>query len=115
MMDRRAADSPEALPFHLAMSTSLQQPAAESLGLPRESAAMPRILGDVGSATDGPTLIVVGGLHGNEPAGVGALQRVFARLRADDCLPRGRLVGLSGNRAALAVGPITSPSRAPSP
>ncbi len=64
----------------------------------------PRILGDIGDPTDGPTLIVIGGLHGNEPAGVKALQRFFARLEADGSSIAGRVIGLSGNRRALAMG-----------
>lgn len=86
------------------MSTSLQQPAAASHAQSKPDTAPPRILGDVGNTTDGPTLIIVGGLHGNEPAGVESLRRVFARMKADACEPCGRLVGLTGNRAALAQG-----------
>ena len=67
-----------------------------------------RVLGDhVGSDTpdgSGPVLIVVGGLHGNEPAGVLALQRVFAELAEGTTRLRGRLVGLCGNRKALTQG-----------
>ena len=57
-------------------------------------------------------LIVVAGLHGNEPAGVQACQRVLAQLasRSAQVLPgrapalAGQLVGVSGNRQALARG-----------
>lgn len=62
-----------------------------------------RIVGWVRSATPGPSLICVAGLHGNEPAGVLALQRFFARLGAEASL-RGNLVGLAGNLGALAAG-----------
>jgi len=65
---------------------------------------LPRVLGAVGSAELGPTLICVGGLHGNEPAGVRALERVFRHLEGKEESLRGRLLGLSGNRHALAVG-----------
>ncbi|GJM19551.1 MAG: hypothetical protein DHS20C14_17640 [Phycisphaeraceae bacterium] len=50
----------------------------------------------------GPTLAVVGGVHGNEPAGILALRRVLERLhehRPESF--RGRFVGLAGNLAAL--------------
>ncbi len=62
----------------------------------------PRVLGDLGGCEGGPTLIVVGGLHGNEPAGVLALGRIFECLgpRDGDSF-RGRIVGLAGNRQAL--------------
>jgi succinylglutamate desuccinylase len=50
-------------------------------------------------------LIIVGGVHGNEPAGVLGLKRLFEQITTLRLtLPRGRLVGLTGNRKALAVG-----------
>jgi predicted deacylase len=52
----------------------------------------------------GPTLVVVGALHGNEPAGVDALVRLGDRLSAAGGLERGALIGLVGNRSASAVG-----------
>ncbi len=65
---------------------------------------VPRVLGRVEGPEPGPTLIVVGGLHGNEPAGVKALLRVLPRLAADaQGIARGRVVGLAGNRKALAA------------
>lgn len=65
---------------------------------------VPRVLGRVDGARRGPTLIGVGGLHGNETAGVVALRRVL-----DDLAPRagamqGRFVALAGNRGALREG-----------
>ena len=63
---------------------------------------VPRVLGRVEGPRPGPTLIVVGGLHGNEPAGVMALERLLPRLEADPgALAAGRVVGLAGNRKAL--------------
>jgi len=50
----------------------------------------------------GPMLLCVAALHGNEPSGVEALERVFARLEADDPELGGAIVGLSGNLGALA-------------
>ena len=49
----------------------------------------------------GTLLVVTAGVHGNEPAGVQALERVFATLEARGPRVKGELVGLSGNRAAL--------------
>lgn len=50
----------------------------------------------------GPLLVCVGGVHGNEPAGVRALEAVLEDLRAEDAPPvRGRLVALAGNLGAL--------------
>lgn len=60
-----------------------------------------RIIGDrAGEA--GPTIVFVGGIHGNEPAGVIALQQVFQRLAAEAIPIRGRVLGIAGNLAALA-------------
>jgi len=64
----------------------------------------PRVLGDVRGATAGPSLVVVGGLHGNEPAGALAAARVAAELEALQPRLRGRAVFLAGNRQALTVG-----------
>lgn len=48
----------------------------------------------------GRTLIVVGALHGNEPAGVEALRRVVSRLPEPDRL-RGEMLAVVGNVTAL--------------
>lgn len=63
-----------------------------------------RILGSFGAETGGPTLIVVSGLHGNEPAGVLASQRMAERLSAGEVPLRGRVVLAAGNLTALASG-----------
>lgn len=66
---------------------------------------VPRLIGELRAKNpNGPTLICVGGLHGNEPAGVLALQRMFAKLSSCPDLLRGRFVGLAGNLQALAAG-----------
>jgi len=62
----------------------------------------PRILGHLRGDSPGPTLIVVGSLHGNEPAGVEGLRRALAHLPSGRGL-RGEVLGLSGNLAALAA------------
>lgn len=59
-----------------------------------------RCIGDIGSAP-GPWLIAVGGIHGNEPAGVLALEQVFAELSKHDVTLKGRLIGFRGNIQAL--------------
>lgn len=65
---------------------------------------VPRELGRVVGCEPGPTLICLGGLHGNEPAGVLAIARVLAELQRDSGGLRGELIGLAGNRRALASG-----------
>lgn len=65
-------------------------------------AVLDRELGRFGDALAGPTLVVIGGVHGNEPAGLIAGQRVLDQL--SDSAPadfEGRLIVLAGNLAAL--------------
>lgn len=67
---------------------------------------MRRVIGKMESVTDGgsePTLIVIGGLHGNEPSGVLAAASVLETLSKHDVGFRGRLVALAGNLQALAA------------
>lgn len=62
-----------------------------------------RVLGEVsGSRAGGPLCIVTAGIHGNEPAGVLALRRVFATIAARKVPVQGRFIALCGNRAGLA-------------
>lgn len=61
-----------------------------------------RVIGRHDSGLDGPLIVVVGGLHGNEPAGVHAAFQVLETLQLERITVRGRVVALAGNRAALA-------------
>lgn len=63
-----------------------------------------RVIGRVTSTEPGPTLICIAAVHGNEPAGLKALENVFARLERRPGLVTGELIGLVGNRQALARG-----------
>jgi succinylglutamate desuccinylase len=63
-----------------------------------------RVVGRAVGRAPGPTLIVVGGVHGNEPAGVRAARRVLERLRAGGVALRGEFVALAGNVRALRLG-----------
>ena len=76
--------------------------AAPTSGL-EPASARERVLGQLGSFADGATLICVAALHGNEPSGVVALGRVLERLASESANLRGCVVGLSGNRRALAL------------
>ncbi len=71
---------------------------AHPLLLPQD---VPRVLGTYGGTTAGPLVICLGGIHGNEPAGVLAAQRVMQWLHVHQPSFRGALFALSGNRAAL--------------
>jgi len=62
------------------------------------------VVGRFGGDLPGPTMLVVGAIHGNEPAGLKAIERVLAWLRAENPRFRGRLIGLVGNLSALARG-----------
>lgn len=74
------------------------------MSLSPEPRAYPRILGRHDGGRPGPTIVVFGGVHGNEPAGCEAMLRVLARITREDLPLRGELWALAGNVRALAVG-----------
>ncbi len=63
-----------------------------------------RVLGRFGGTEDGPLVITIAGLHGNEPAGVAASRRVLAALQRQAPRFRGQYLALSGNIPALCAG-----------
>ena len=65
-------------------------------------AELDRLVGRKVGDRPGPSLIVVGGIHGNEPAGVRAAERVLSRLAGVPI--RGELVAFAGNLRALRLG-----------
>jgi succinylglutamate desuccinylase len=70
----------------------------------QQSFAVQRVIGRLAGASSGPTVLVIAGLHGNEPAGVVAAQRVFGALAQRAAALRGDAVALAGNLAALQAG-----------
>lgn len=62
---------------------------------------IPRIIGKYTSNKKGPLLFVTGGVHGNEPSGVMALQKVFAELEKTKPEIQGTIIGVAGNKKAL--------------
>jgi len=62
---------------------------------------IPRIIGKYTSNTKGPLLFVTGGVHGNEPSGVIALQKVFEELKKTRPEIAGTIIGVAGNKQAL--------------
>jgi succinylglutamate desuccinylase len=66
--------------------------------------SFPRRLGRYTADRPGPTVVLVGGLHGNEPAGPRAIASVLDHLARARPHLRGEVLGLTGNRAALAAG-----------
>ncbi|MEQ8360231.1 MAG: succinylglutamate desuccinylase/aspartoacylase family protein [Cytophagales bacterium] len=51
--------------------------------------------------SDGPTIMILGGLHGNEPAGIIAFQRVLKVLETRNLQFKGQIHGFRGNLKAI--------------
>lgn len=68
-----------------------------------------RIIGHYRGTEAGPLVVAIGGIHGNEPAGVRALERLFEMLEDEPRLNpgfnfKGDFLALRGNLEALAQG-----------
>lgn len=68
-----------------------------------------RIIGSYSGQQKGPLLICLGGTHGNEPAGIQAIDILFRLLEMEpetnpDFQFKGRLIGLKGNLRAMQKG-----------
>lgn len=63
-----------------------------------------RIIGHYKGSSSGPTLIFIGGIHGNEPAGPFALHEVFQELKDKNVSFEGSMYGIAGNLTALKNG-----------
>jgi succinylglutamate desuccinylase len=59
------------------------------------------LIASIRGSLPGPTLIIVGGIHGNEPAGVLAAERVRRQMQDRTAKLRGEVVLLRGNTRAL--------------
>ena len=62
------------------------------------------VIASIHGALPGPTLIILGGIHGNEPAGVHAANRVLLRMQERRSVMRGSVLLLRGNTRALDQG-----------
>lgn len=60
-----------------------------------------RIIGSLEGSGEGPAVVILAGIHGNEPSGVQALQNVFNMLGAVPENIRGRIIGIRANIGAL--------------
>jgi succinylglutamate desuccinylase len=60
-----------------------------------------RIIGHIQGAEPGPVLVFFGGIHGNEPSGVQALEHVFGKLEKHAAYLKGHVYGLLGNIPAI--------------
>ncbi len=66
-----------------------------------EKKEIPRVLGCYTSGNKGPLLFITGGVHGNEPSGVIAIEKVFKVLNQLRPTIQGKIVGIAGNRSGL--------------
>src|SRR5438093_1321930 len=75
-----------------------------STGLAEATTGIERVVARVRGREAGPTLLALGGIHGNEPSGVLAARNVVARIEREASPLRGDFVALAGNTRALARG-----------
>ena len=71
--------------------------------IPASQLAQPgeHLIASIRGSLPGPTLLILGGIHGNEPAGVLAAERVLPHLQERQADLRGEVVLLRGNTRAL--------------
>ncbi|WP_411029359.1 succinylglutamate desuccinylase/aspartoacylase family protein [Spongiimicrobium sp. 3-5] len=75
---------------------------AHTIVNPKKKKEEHHLIGHFKGNINGPTIVFFGGIHGNEPSGVAALQKVFARLKKQPIPIHGNIFGISGNiRAQL--------------
>ncbi len=86
----------------LALHSSFAMLLAERTRNGLDLSAGDHVIAEIVGHEPGPLFIAVGGLHGNEPAGVIAARRVAARLDATNVA--GTIAFLAGNTRALALG-----------
>src|SRR5476651_1711478 len=73
------------------ISTSKFEPASQFADLGEH------LIASIRGTRPGPTLLILGGIHGNEPAGVLAAERVLPRIQERSTDLRGEVVLLRGN------------------
>lgn len=71
--------------------------------MPEAAAAkkLSRVIGLVEGREEGPYIVAIGGMHGNEPAGVEALRQITEELKAKSRHFKGQFLALRGNIKAL--------------
>ncbi len=67
-----------------------------------QAALAARVAGRWGGEAPGPVFVVVCGIHGNEPAGPAAAERVLSELQRRSVRMKGELIAIRGNLTALA-------------
>ncbi|MCW5514699.1 succinylglutamate desuccinylase/aspartoacylase family protein [Muriicola sp. Z0-33] len=68
-----------------------------------EKSLSTRLIGEISGQEKGPTFILFGGIHGNEPAGILALERVFDDLKKYSLPIKGKIYGIRGNLKGLSA------------
>lgn len=63
-----------------------------------------RLIGHIKGLQKGPTVVFFGGVHGNEMAGVHALEEVFLKLDSNSPDLKGSIFGIRGNLPAISKG-----------
>jgi len=81
---------------HVSLISSVETEPARQLAGPGD-----HLIASIRGSFPGPTLLILGGIHGNEPAGVLAAGRVLARIQERRADLRGEIVLLRGNTRAL--------------
>lgn len=69
-----------------------------------QSIEVNRMIGHMRGELPGPTMIFLGGIHGNEASGVFALHKVLHELNERNTLIKGNIFAISGNLRALEKG-----------
>lgn len=67
-----------------------------------QSTEIDRIIGRLNGGKEGPTVIFMAGIHGNEPAGIFSLKRVLTEIQHKNF--KGTIYGIAGNLRALEKG-----------
>lgn len=65
----------------------------------KKTISVDRLIANIQGTSDGPTVVFFSGIHGNEPAGVFALEESLRKIKPEDV--RGSIYGVSGNLKAL--------------
>ncbi len=68
-----------------------------------EKSLSTRLIGKISGQEKGPTFVLFGGIHGNEPAGILALEKVFDDLKRLSLPIKGNIYMIRGNLKALSV------------
>lgn len=66
-----------------------------------EKIIVKRVIGNVRGIKESPTVIAIGGIHGNERAGLNALTKVFNTIENENIPFKGNFYGIAGNINAI--------------